>query len=96
MLAEPYIVLLVWFLPARDHAELNFPSSFPPSSFRLLLFCAGEYIADELNALALRTSADEAAWATLTATPDAAGLGKRLGPAFKKVRWVGFLLACVQ
>ena len=45
----------------------------------------GGYVTDELNALQLVTSSDEAEWATLTATPDAALLGKRLGKDLKAV-----------
>jgi hypothetical protein len=45
----------------------------------------GEYVKEELNALALRVSADEAAWCALVCVPDAQALGRRLGPAFKRV-----------
>lgn len=44
-----------------------------------------EYVADELNALEVDVSGDEAAWCTYVAVPDNAGLGKRLGADFKRV-----------
>jgi isoleucyl-tRNA synthetase len=45
----------------------------------------GGYITEELNALSLVTSSAEQEWATLTAVPDAALLGKKLGKDFKAV-----------
>jgi len=44
-----------------------------------------QYITEELNALALRTTDKEEEWATLNAQVDGAVAGKRLGGAFKKV-----------
>jgi len=45
----------------------------------------GNYITEEINALSLVTSTAEESWATLTAVPDAALLGKKLGKDFKAV-----------
>lgn len=44
-----------------------------------------EYVADELNALEVEVSGDEAAWCTYVALPDNQGLGKRLGADFKRL-----------
>ena len=44
-----------------------------------------DYISDEMNALSVTTSTDVNAWTTMSVVPDSQALGRRLGPAFKKV-----------
>ena len=75
---------------ARDRRGINLKTPVRSDTVvhadaALLAGLAGlrEYVVEELNALDLAVTSDEASWATLRAEPNMAALGKRLGKDLK-------------